>query len=132
MSNAPDAVDGIRPERPEMPSILSASLTVMRSGLHLAQIAQGLRDLESLIVATSPRTVALPERDDSARLQALDLMIQELTGLSSILIGAASCVADGPDAKIDALIDGPRLQSLSYALRGLHHGEAMDQAIVIF
>lgn len=97
---------------------LSGRVTVHRSGEHLARMAMRLRDLEAMIL-TGPLK---PQVDDGrggprARLQALDLMIQELVGLSEILIGTAKHLPDNPDQGLDALIDLPRLQTLSLALR---------------
>ena len=107
---------------------------VLRSGAHLSRIASRLRDLEAILIqsAQSPDgDSADARRDRRLRMQTLDLMIQELTGLSDILIGTASHLPDMPDATVDALVDMPRLQSLSQALRE-EQGVALSAAIVIF
>ena len=114
--------------------ILSGRLAVMRSGLHLAQIVLRLRDLERVVIALELRNEAGSREargDRRSRLQALDLTIQELAGLSDILIGAASLLPDRPDARIDGMVELPRLQSLSRALRD-RDGEASDPEVVIF
>lgn len=124
----PDAIDK------DESAVLSGQLAVLRSGLHLAQIAQGLRDLEAVMIAVDLAGQS-PEKQDRhvrrLRLQALDLMIQELTGLSDILIGMASHLSDRPDCTIDALVDMPRLQSLTRALRD-NDVNPSDPATIIF
>ncbi|MCU0901827.1 MAG: hypothetical protein MUC82_15230 [Cypionkella sp.] len=113
---------------------LSGQAVVLRSGAHLSRIASRLRDLEAILIqsAQSPDgDSADARRDRRLRMQTLDLMIQELTGLSDILIGTASHLPDMPDATVDALVDMPRLQSLSQALRE-EQGVALSAAIVIF
>lgn len=114
--------------------VLSGRMAVLRSGEHLARIAQGLRDLETVLIARDHVGSAEPAQHRRARrtrLQALDLMIQELTGLSDILIGAASHLSDQPDGIIDALVELPRLQSLSRALRG-REAETEVSSVVVF
>ncbi|MDR7124920.1 hypothetical protein J2X53_001744 [Pseudorhodobacter sp. 4114] len=114
--------------------VLSGRLAVLRSGLHLAQIAQGLRDLEADMIAvdlSGSATTRQKRWERRSRLQALDLMIQELTGLSDILVGVASHLSESPDQTIDALVDMPRLQSLSRALRD-HDCTAPSSEVVIF
>lgn len=129
-SGAPSDPDDAAGDRP----VLSGRSTVLRSGEHLGRIAQGLRDLETVMIALERSGSAERPQDRRARrsqLQALDLMIQELTGLSDILIGAASHLPDQPDRTIDALVDLPRLQSLSRALRA-EVAETAASSVVVF
>ncbi|MFN4155264.1 MAG: hypothetical protein ACK4HF_11475 [Paracoccaceae bacterium] len=130
----PDPMPEPGKELPEGGPLLSGRLAVMRSGLHLARIAQGLRDLEAVMITTDLYRETAPGQDRClrrSRLQALDLMIQELTGLSDILIGAAFHLSDAPDQTIDALVDMPRLQSLARALRD-HEGKVSASEVVLF
>lgn len=134
MHNSPGSPPGSGPALPDEHPVLSGRLAVLRSGLHLAQIAQGLRDLEAVMIPLDLSGGATPGQDRCerrSRLQALDLMIQELTGLSDILVGAASHLSDSPDQTIDALVDMPRLQSLTRALRD-HAGKVPASEVVIF
>jgi hypothetical protein len=100
--------------------MLSGRLAVLRSGHHLADIAQRLRGLEAILIeaegATAPSADHL-RRTRRARLQAMDLILQELSGLSGLLVQLSDYASGAPDPSVDALVDGPRLQSLSQALR---------------
>ena len=121
------------PPMPGESQILSGRLAVLRSGLHLAQIAQGLRDLETVMISVDLPGEIQKGQDRCVRrlrLQALDLMIQELTGLSDVLIGAASHLSDSPDHTIDALVDMPRLQSLTRALRDLERKTPASEVVI--
>ncbi|MFN7222682.1 MAG: hypothetical protein ACK4MS_01525 [Paracoccaceae bacterium] len=113
--------------------VLSGRLVVLRSGEHLALIASRLRDLEALMLGASRGSSMASETGGAstlARLQSLDLMIQELSGLSDILIGAASHLPDVPDDTVDALVDMPRLQSLSRALRNLAEHPITPEVVI--
>ena len=110
----------INPGRAGENPTLSGRLAVLRSGRHLLRITQNLREVEALMLGTDRRAgpaLADLNATNRSRLQSLDLMIQELTGLSDILIGMASRLPDDPDPQIDVLVDMPRLQSLTHALR---------------
>lgn len=111
-------------------TVLSGREAVMRSGQHLCTLVEVLRGLEPAFLASDP--VGKPgtgERrsKERLRLQSLDRVIQELVGLSDILIGAAPYLSDLPVAEIDALIERPRLQSLANALRDQGKSEAPPQ-----
>lgn len=126
----PEINPGIAGEHPA----LSGRLAVLRSGKHLLRITQNLREVEALMLGTNRREgVALVDLNatNRSRLQSLDLMIQELTGLSDILIGIASRLPDDPDPQIDVLVDLPRLQSLTQALRDRPPSQVQPQ-IVLF
>lgn len=117
----------------EVSPALSCQLTIRRSGEHIAKIAQNLRDLERMMMGVAWQGDAAPQGSDALRrpgLQSLDLLIQELAGLSDILIGAASRLPDVPDSHVDALVDLPRLQSLSCALRGQVAKEAASETVI--
>lgn len=134
MCGETDLISVPDPAWPNDEPVLSGRLTVLRSGLHLAQIAQGLRDLETIMISVELSGETMSGQDRCmrrSRLQALDLMIQELMGLSDILIGAASHLSDAPDATIDALVDMPRLQSLTRALRD-YEGKVTTSEVVLF
>ncbi|TGD66205.1 hypothetical protein EYC08_04790 [Tabrizicola sp. WMC-M-20] len=115
-------------------SALSGRLAVLRSGKHLLRITETLRAIEAVMLCTDgiDGTIAADMKGTNrSRLQSLDLMIQELTGLSDILVGIASRLPDEPDQHIDVLVDLPRLQTLTHALR---HGQqlATTPQIVLF
>lgn len=113
---------------------LSGRMAVLRSGKHLALIALRLRELEAVMLAASQNSGPVSETGTlsaRARLQSLDLTIQELSGLSEILIGTASQLPEVPDQAIDALVDLPRLETLSRALHNLADHPAPPE-IVIF
>lgn len=100
---------------------LSGQLTIRRSGEHLAKITQSLREFERLLMNAERQDHAPPHDGDMCRrsqMQSLDVILQEIAGLSDILIGAAAHLPDLPDRSFDMLVDLPRLQSLSRALRG--------------
>jgi len=106
--------------------LLSARLTVARSGRHLALIAMRLRDVESLMVEAQ-RAAVQPDAESRrlrrSRLQTLDLLIQELAGLSDILVGVSEYLSDVPDKRLDIIVELPRLQSLSQALRDVEQSQ---------
>ena len=111
---------------------LSCRRAIRHSGVHLAGLADRLRHLETIMIAVAELQDEGGARvKRRSRMQALDLVIQELAALSDILIGAADQLSDTPNPVIDALIDLPRLQSLSLALR---EGQANDtpSEIVLF
>lgn len=100
--------------------VLSGRLAVLRSGHHLADIAERLRGLEAVLIETEGAEAPSAEhlrRTRRDRLQAMDLILQELSGLSVLLVQLADFAVGSPDPAVDALVDGPRLQSLSQALR---------------
>ncbi|MFN3844944.1 MAG: hypothetical protein ACK4RZ_03850 [Paracoccaceae bacterium] len=113
--------------------VLSGRLVILRGGEHLALIAIRLRDLEAVMLGASRVSVLASDSgtgSSRARLQSLDLMIQELSGLSDILIGTASHLPDVPDDTVDALVDLPRLQSLSRALRNLAEHPITPEVVI--
>ncbi|MDO9637804.1 MAG: hypothetical protein Q7J44_04615 [Pseudotabrizicola sp.] len=113
---------------------LSGRLAVLRSGKHLLRITQNLREVEAVMLGIDRQDgAALADLNSlsRSRLQSLDLMIQELTGLSDILIGLASRLPDDPDPHIDVLVELPRLQSLTQALRDKQQ-PAVQPQIVLF
>lgn len=110
--------------------VLSGRLAVLRSGRHLSRITENLREIEGLILGTGWQDgTALGGLNglSRARLQSLDLLIQELAGLSEILIRMAQRLPDDPDQQIDLLVDLPRLQSLTTALRDGRRAEIPPQ-----
>lgn len=134
MSDPTGLVPDINPGLVEDSPALSGRLAVLRSGNKLLRIAQNLREVEAVMLGLGGQegsAVADLTRSGRSRLQSLDLMIQELTGLSDILTGIASRLPDEPDPQIDVLVDLPRLQSLSQALRDRQQGAGQPQ-IVLF
>ncbi|NEX45725.1 hypothetical protein [Pseudotabrizicola algicola] len=115
-------------------SVLSARSTVLRSAEHLVHIAEGLRQIEGAIVARDQAQGNESKADQPSlrqRLQGLDLMMQELTGLSEILAAVAQRLPDQPDPELEPLLDLPRLESLSRVLRAAAPQDAAP-AIVLF
>jgi hypothetical protein len=112
---------------PEAGPDLSGHLLVLHSGQHLARIAARLREIESIILEAEPfPSTGLSDAQGlrRSRLQALDLVVQDLSGLSQILTSAAAGFSDVRDHVLDDIVDLPRLQSLSRALR-----DGVDDAI---
>lgn len=118
--------------------LLSGRLAVLRSGQHLADIAERLRVLEAILIeADGGHTPSADRllRARRARLQAMDLILQELTALSALLVDLAEHACDAPNQVVDALVDVPRLQSLAHALRAteeLERQRTPSAEIVLF
>lgn len=113
--------------------MLSGQLAIGRSGDHLARIAQTLRALERDLITVDPPAEVVSgvcQTLRRSRLQSLDLLIQELAGLSEILTNAAPYLPDLPDPHIDALVEGPRLQTLRCALRGLDQRDKLSETVI--
>lgn len=139
---SPGADDDLPPraaqiEGADLP-LLSGRLAVLRSGQHLADIAERLRDLEAILIeADGGQTPSADRllRARRARLQAMDLILQELTALSALLVDLSEHACDSPNQVVDALVDLPRLQSLAQALRAteeLERQRTPSAEIVLF
>lgn len=114
---------------------VSGRSAVLYSGKHLARVAEELRAFEAAMIAPG-LLCDHREADDQPlahrqRLQSLDRIIQELDGLSEILIGTASYLPDHPEEGLIELIERPRLKRLSLAVRG-QMLEPSASSIVIF
>lgn len=114
---------------------VSGRSAVLYSGKHLARVAQELRAFEVAMIAPGllcdHREAADQPLAHRQRLQSLDRIIQELDGLSEILIGTASHLPDHPEEGLIELIERPRLKRLSLAVRG-QMLEPSASSIVIF
>ena len=91
---------------------LSGQDLVARSGDYLDRIAHQLRALERIYLASC--SAPMP-----AEIQQLDLVIQQIAGLSHVLSEASSHLSHEADWRLHAAVLRPRLQSLTEALLGM-------------
>lgn len=90
---------------------LSGRQLALRSGQQLARLGAQLQALERLYLSA---TTGLRPAD----MQALDVLFQQIHGISIILSEAAAFLPDEADPRLERLLALPRLQLLADALLG--------------
>lgn len=103
---------------------ISPRLLVERSAARLADIARLTRVLEA--------DCLMPLRDaDRMKLQAFDLIIQQIEGLSAVLLASTSTLSAQTDPRLDRIVASLRLQVLADGLAG-RPAEKPNQDIDLF